>query len=112
MLFVAWREAVVAARNNVVQLVQGVAARTPRFPFLVSDEQVVVTVEGERVGHADACRDGFESLRFHQPFLNRAARAIEVVMRNSVLQSIRVRVIVRYQTDITGVGSDVLYLGL
>ncbi len=45
VFFMARREAVVAARHDVVQLVQRVAARTPRLPFLVRDEQVAITVE-------------------------------------------------------------------
>ena len=76
----ARREAVVAARHDVVQLVQGVAAWTPRLAFLVSDEQVAVTIESKRVGYADACRESFESLCCGGPLLNRAALAVELVM--------------------------------
>src|SRR5213594_2352629 len=96
----ARREAVIAAGYDVIQLVQRVAARTPRFAFLVSDEQVAVTVESERVGHADTCRDSFESLCCGGPLLNCAALAVEVVIRYSILHSIRVRVVRRQQTEI------------
>ena len=100
IFFMARREAVVAARHDVVQFVQRVAARTPRLAFLVSDEQVSVPVESERVGHADACRDSFELLGCCGPLLNRAALTIELVMGNSILYPIRVRIVRRQQTEI------------
>src|SRR6266404_4966018 len=88
ILLVARREPVVATGNDVVQLVERIAARTPGLAFLVCYEKVAVTVKRKGVRNADTCGNGLQLSRRHRPLLNRAALAGQVVMRNAILHSI------------------------
>src|SRR6185503_19665883 len=55
--------------------------------------QIAVAIEGERVGNANAGGNGFELLRADVVFLNRAAFAVDVVMRNAVFDAVGIRII-------------------
>ena len=99
-LLVTRREPIVASGNNVVQLVQWIAARTPGLAFLVCHEKVAMAVKREGVRNADACGNGFQSLRPGRPPLNRAALPVHVVMRNAVLHSIRVGIVGCHQSEV------------
>ena len=59
-----------------------------------------MTVKGEGVRNADACGDGLQSLRRSQPFLDRAARPVHVVMRNAVLHAIGVGIVGCQQSEV------------
>src|SRR5260370_20400076 len=96
----AGRKAVVAAGNDMIQLVQWIAARTPSLAFLIGDKQVAPAIERERVRDADAGGDGLKPLRRDRPLLNRAALTRQIVMRNAVLDAIRIGIIRRQQPEI------------
>ena len=94
------REPVVASGQNMVQLIQWVAIGAPGFPFLVSAEQVAGSVKHQRVGHADACGDGFHCLAIARKLLNGAAFPLKVIMRYAVFDAIRVGIIRGDQAEI------------
>ena len=79
---VAGREAVVAADDDVVQLIERIAVGHPSLAFLVSVEQVAGAVEGERVGNADTGGDGGEVLRARAEALDGPAVRRDVVERD------------------------------
>src|SRR5437868_952607 len=89
-LFVAGRESVIVARNDVVEFVEGIAIGTPSLAFLVGVEEIAGAIKRERVGNANACRDRFELFRGDVIFLNRAPFAVDVVMRDAVLYAVRI----------------------
>src|SRR6266404_167694 len=100
ILLVARREPVVAAGNDVVQLVERIAARTPGLAFLVRYEKVAVAVKRKGVRNADTCGYGLELPGRRRPLLNRAALAGQVVMRKAILYSIRVGIVRCEQSEV------------
>ena len=100
IFFVSRWKAIVSTREDVIQLIERIAARTPRLALLVRDEEIPEPVEGQRVGYPDASGDRLQLLCVSMPFLDCAPHAIHVVMRHAVLHAIGVRVVSREQPEI------------
>src|SRR5882724_838869 len=77
----------------MVQLIQRIAVRTPRFALLVGAKQIAGFVKCERVRDANSRGDSLDRFLAACELLNRAAFAVQFVMGDTVLDPVRIRII-------------------
>src|SRR4051812_10626157 len=84
---------VVSSRDDVIEFIERVAIRAPGFSFLIRAEKIAGAIKSQGVRNADAGGYRFAGRRPAAQSLNRAARPVQVVMRDTILDPIRIRVI-------------------